>query len=383
MANYLKNRLVKNCVEALYVILSNKNLENRISRHEDMPSLSKRSSKMAKINRTVVINGKQRWIHAQNEQEYAEKLAKLYNCKAKTSVGHNFKEYATRWFDVYSKPNVETVTAVTYKRQLDLYLIPAFGDLDVEQISVDKIQEMFNGMTGAKTSKQKAKTVLNMIFEAAIDDELIQKNPLKSKRLRITGSESTTTEVYSIRQMQYLVRHISDVKKREDQIYLALQALHPLRLEEVLGLKWEDVDLENMTIHIRRAVTHPTRNKPEVKVPKTEASIRTIGLSGIAASFLIPGSLNDYILGGEEPYSYQRVRRMCERIQRDTGFEERITPIRFRTTVLTDIYNQTKDVTIAQAAAGHTTAAMTLKHYVKGREHVGRMADVIDSTYTT
>ncbi|MBQ3404681.1 MAG: tyrosine-type recombinase/integrase [Oscillospiraceae bacterium] len=244
------------------------------------------------------------------------------------------------------------------------------------------IFKLFNGMTGAKTSKQKAKTVLNMIFESAIDDELIQKNPLKSKRLRITGAESTTTEVYSVRQMQYLIRHISDVKKKDDQIYLALQALHPLRLEEVLGLKWADVNLENMTIHIRRAVTHPTRNRPEVKVPKTEASIRIIGLSGIAASYLISGNPDDYILGGVEPYSYQRVRRMCERIQRDTGFEEEVTPSRFRTTVLTDIYDQTKDVTIAQAAAGHTTAAMTLKHYVKCRENVGRMADVIDSVYT-
>ena len=58
---------------------------------------------------------------------------------------------------------------------------------------------------------------------------------------------------------------------------------------------------------------------------------------------------------------------MCRHIQRDAGFEERITPIRLRTMVLTDIYGQTKDIKQAQAAAGHTTAAMTLKYYVKGR----------------
>ena len=32
---------------------------------------------------------------------------------------------------------------------------------------------------------------------------------------------------------------------------------------------------------------------------------------------------------------------MCQRIQRDTGFEESVTPRRFRTTVLTDLYDQT------------------------------------------
>ncbi len=38
---------------------------------------------------------------------------------------------------------------------------------------------------------------------------------------------------------------------------MALQALHPLRLEEVLGLKWMDIDALGQVINVRRAVTHP------------------------------------------------------------------------------------------------------------------------------
>lgn len=72
---------------------------------------------------------------------------------------------------------------------------------------------------------------------------------------------------------------------------------------------------------------------------------------------------------------------MCERIRRDTEFEERITPIRFRTTVLTDIYDQTRDIKQAQAAAGHTTAAMTLKYYVKGRNGTHEAATAIERAY--
>lgn len=33
---------------------------------------------MPKINRTIMLNGRRLWIHAENEQEYAEKLIKLY-----------------------------------------------------------------------------------------------------------------------------------------------------------------------------------------------------------------------------------------------------------------------------------------------------------------
>lgn len=72
---------------------------------------------------------------------------------------------------------------------------------------------------------------------------------------------------------------------------------------------------------------------------------------------------------------------MCERIQRDIGFEERIVPRRFRTTVLTDLYEVTKDIKQTQAAAGHTTAAMTLKYYVKGRREQGNTARPIADVY--
>lgn len=73
---------------------------------------------------------------------------------------------------------------------------------------------------------------------------------------------------------------------------------------------------------------------------------------------------------------------MCERIRREIGFSERITPMRFRPTVLTDLYDQTRDIKLVQAAAGHTTAEMTLKHYVKGRGNVVESAAAIESVYT-
>lgn len=134
-------------------------------------------------------------------------------------------------------------------------------------------------MDTAKATKVKVKIVLNQILEAAKDDKLITDNPLNSRRLRITGTSSKATQPYSVEQMRFLIQHIEDTRNPMDRAYMAIQALHPLRLEEVLGLKWEDIDLDTMELHIRRAVTHPDRNRPEVKRPKTESSIRTIGLS--------------------------------------------------------------------------------------------------------
>lgn len=354
-------------------------------RDQDIPPFSEGETEMAKykFNQSVTINGAKRWITANSTQELIDKAMALALAGAPQDHGkHLFADYAWNWYNTYSKPNVETSTATTYRRQIRLYLIPAFEGLAVEDITVDDVQRLFNGMTGAKATKDKARMVLNQILDAAVEEKLLSSNPLKSRRLKITGKASKATEPYTVEQMRYLVQHIGDVQKPEDRTFLAILALHPLRLEEVLGLAPKDVDTDSSTIQIQRAVTHPSRNQPEVKDTKTDGSHRTVGLSTLALPYLQIPSEGKFIFGGNKPLSYMQVRRMCWRIQRDTGFSENITPIRFRTTVLTDMYDQTKDIKLAQAAAGHTTSAMTLKYYVKGRETSSKGADAVDKLYS-
>lgn len=253
--------------------------------------------------------------------------------------------------------------------------------MDIEDILPADIQRIFNGIDGARETKVKVKTVLNMIFQQAIEDELIPRNPLQSRNIRLNGRAGKPTEPYSVEQMRFLVQRIDHLERPQDRAYLALHALHPLRLEEVLGLKWKDVDLESNILHIRRAVIHPERNRPLVKDTKTQASHRAMELVPQIARYLSGGNGEDFVLGGKEPLSYTQIRRMCQRIQRETGFEEPITPRRFRTTVLSDIYDATKDIRQTQMVAGHTTAAMTLRHYVKNRQSISHTAQPIANTY--
>ena len=337
---------------------------------------------MTKINQPVLINGIKRWITANTMQEFTDKVVKLIGMPQQTGK-HPFDAYAWNWYNTYSKPNVETATATTYKRQLTLHILPAFDGLAVEDITTDHVQALFNDMKGAKATKDKARMVLNQILDAAVEDNLIKQNPVKSRRVKVTGNASTPTAPYTVAQMRYLVQHLGDVQNPVDRAYLALQALHPMRLEEVLGLQYGDIDPERAQIHIRRAVTHPKRNQPEVKETKTDASARTIGLSSLALPYLLPQvAPGEFVFGGSAPLSYTQVRRMCNRIKKDTGFVENITPIRFRTTVLTDLYDQTKDIKLAQAAAGHTTPTMTLRYYVKGRETSTQATAAVERAYS-
>lgn len=88
------------------------------------------------IKRTIIIQGKKHWINVSGMQEFADKIVEIITQQSTPSIGgHPFEEYAWNWFQTYSLPNIQTVTATTYQRQLNLYLIPAFKNLAVEDIT--------------------------------------------------------------------------------------------------------------------------------------------------------------------------------------------------------------------------------------------------------
>lgn len=132
--------------------------------------------------------------------------------------------------------------------------------------------------TEQKRPRTRARIVLNMVLDFAVEDGIISRNPAKSKRLKVTGKAKRRDGAVCARTNVFLAQRISMIRNEMDRAYLAIQMAHPMRLEEVHGLKWSDVDLENGLFHIRRAVTHPDRNQPEVKETKTDASRRSLAI---------------------------------------------------------------------------------------------------------
>lgn len=59
--------------------------------------------------------------------------------------------------------------------------------------------------------------------------------------------------------------------------------------------------------------------------------------------------------------SKMQVWRMFSHIKHDIGFSENIMPRQFRITILTDLYDQIKDIKLIQVTAAYTPA-MVLKH---------------------
>ena len=255
----------------------------------------------------------------------------------------------------------------------------------MEDITVDDVQNIFNSFKEGtkKETKTKTKTVLTQIFKKAYEDEIIKRNPMLSTSLKITGDQSEPTQPYTVEQMRYLAAHLCDIDDETDRAWLALSICLPLRPEEVLGLKWNNINLDNLTIQIKNTVTHPTRNEPYFKeYTKTATSRRTLKLPSEIKQFLPQKrKAKDFVIGGEKPLSYTSLRHMRKRIAKKISFSESITPRRFRTTVATDISAQTHDIKLVQQMLGHSTPEITIKYYDKGRNTAADAASIITSCY--
>ena len=293
-----------------------------------------------------------------------------------------FSSYAFQWLEVFAKPHLASTTYACYRQQLKKHILPAFPMRDIRSIETADIQLFFNERRYLHhESQRKLRNILNMIFAAAEDDHLIDHNPTHSPRLKLTNAQKTVRETLSVDAMADIQEVLPKLENDLDKRYLALQMSMALRPCEVLGLRWEDVDHPNGLLHIRRNVVHPTRNQPEVKTLKTEGSVRDLPISTLALPYLQQGG-EGFLFGGEAPITYGAFRGIWRRIGRQIDLHG-ATGYTFRHTILTDLYDATKDVKTTQLYAGHSTPDMTMRRYVHGRQkNLQIAAQTLDDLYT-
>lgn len=364
---------------------SRKNLENKI-----LPTLepTEGGASMSKnICRPIMINNVKRWISANTEQEYAEKLIAMGGGipQSESISKHSFNEWTQEYYDAFvahKSDSERTTNDITLERMMKLHIFPVFEGVNVEDITAAHVQKMINTMEGTKESKKKPLQLVRRALDYAVEQKLIQFNPAKSSSVKLTGKKSKETIPYTVDEMKYFVSHLSDIKSASDRNWLALMTSNPLRLEEVLGIKGEDIDFGTGQLFIHRTVTHSDRNQPCVKEEtKTEKSTRVLTVAESTLKLLSPVAKDKWLIGGEQPLSYTAVKRMCTRIAREICSPVAIVPRRFRATCATDVYEKTHDLKLLQQAGGWASPTIPLKHYAKGRQTTQAASVALASLY--
>ncbi len=198
------------------------------------------------------------------------------------------KEWLQYWFEVYAKRNIKQSTAISYIGYINNHLVPQIGEYRLSEINTNLLQEFFNNRMdfgGKKCGPLSPKTLHNMklmlhkSLKKAVELELLQRNYAEFVELpRQSKPNMRVLDLAEQRQLVTTLRHTNEKLYIGAMISLATG----LRLGEVLGLKWSDIDYNNSMLHIRRTVNRlctidgDTKTEIVVGTPKSDSSVRDI-----------------------------------------------------------------------------------------------------------
>ena len=273
------------------------------------------------------------------------------------------KDYANEWLS--RKRKLKETTKVNYRKYLDGYIIPELGKKNIGMISVADVQMLLDKYSKlAEKTLKDMKGVLSQIFQYAISDGLIKKNPCQSKDIEIPSDKKQNRNALPLVLYQDIISHLSSLSGF-DKRFLAICLFTAMRRGEILGLRWEDIN--DKGIHIKRNVTHPQRNAPDITTPKTEAGIRTIPMIEPLLQALTPFEEKGYIIGGESPLTLSAYRAMWKRITSQIDMHG-ATPHILRHSYLTYAVGTTTDFKTVQGISGHADVFTLMNRYAHSQE---------------
>lgn len=284
----------------------------------------------------------------------------------------------TEWLENYQKEHIKARTYSRYQGLITMHIVPTLGERNISELGRREIQEFLtqqkkdgnvrNGEKLSATSTNMMLSVLNLAFEYACDMEYIEENPCE--RVRRTKSEAKKIEAFTVEEQRAIEVEIG--RSDDRRLHGVLLCLYSgLRIGELLGLTWNDVDLDRGVIKITKTVY---REKNEsgtwqlcVDTPKTKASNRVIPLPEYITDMLrqnYRSAKTPYIVENKkgERMSIRSYQYIFEKLTERAG-ARKLNFHALRHTFATRAIECGMDLKTVADIMGHQNASITLNRY--------------------
>lgn len=293
------------------------------------------------------------------------------------------------WFENCAKIKVRPSSHQTYRGYIDNHIKPNIGDVPLSKLSSLHLQKLYKKLlAGGRVDRIEAKgqpkglsaktvrninQVISSAMDFAKDQKLISSNPTDGCALpKLEHKEMKTLPV------EQLTSFLREAKESGVFELYYIELATGLRRGELLGLKWEDIDLVQGSLRVQRQVARI--NGEVVEAPlKTKNAYRTLPLSADAVGVLQEqrkkSGSSPYVFpsptGG--PISPDSVLHMLHRVLKRAG----LSKVRFhdlRHTFATLALQNGVDIKTVSGMLGHYSAGFTLDTYTHVTEDMQKEA---------
>jgi len=218
-------------------------------------------------------------FYGKTRTEVREKLTALLRDVGRglTVAAENWtvEQYLDHWLSSVVKPNRAPRTYQGYELVVRRHLVPALGRKRLKALGVADVRRQVQTMTdsglGVRTTQQ-VHAVLHNALEQAVRDEAVARNVAKLVKVK-----TPTYEVgrgLTVAQAKSLLHAVAG--ERLQALYV-LAIYLGLRRAEVLGLRWDDIDLDAERLQVTQTLQR-VEGRLQLLPPKTRHSRRTVPL---------------------------------------------------------------------------------------------------------
>ena len=302
------------------------------------------------------------------------------------------RQFLTPWLET-SAPSRKPRTNKRYRELVELHVLPQIGRIQLTKLTPMDVQAVYTDMLKkglSPTTVQQVHAILHKAFKTAVGWNLMYRNPTDyAERPRVEYREVHVLNAEQVRAF------LDAAKGTRYEALFVLAVTTGMRQGELLGLRWQDLDLDASLIHVRHAMQRIDGEWRFVE-PKSAKSRRQIGLGPMAIEalryhrgkqvedrFAVGGVWQDMSLVfcnelGRPVEVSNLTNRYFQPLLKKAG----LPIVRFhdlRHTAATLMLNARIDAKVVSAVLGHSQVAFTMDRYMhvdlRMQSELGRSLD--------
>ena len=286
------------------------------------------------------------------------------------TIADLLNQFITLYKNALDNNKISPSTFNSYKKVINAHLMPSFGHLLVNELEPTHLKDWI--VTQNKTAKtvRNILTPLRSVLDDALNEGLIQSNPLDKIALNKLLIKTTTKSTYEIDPFNSdEIKAILANCEGQGKNLIQFAFWSGLRTSELIALEWQDIDFVNNKIKVSRAVVEKTE-----KGTKTAAGTREVMLWPLALTALQAQKEHTFIEGKRVFYNPrtktpwetdQQIRKtLWTHILKKAGVRYR-NPYQTRHTFASTLLSRGENIWWLSQQMGHVDVEMIMRNYGK------------------
>jgi len=232
-------------------------------------------------------NGKIRYksVYAKTLSEVKEKMSEVYSIKQNQNISAiklTVQTVAQQWLSS-AKLRVKESSYANYKNIISKHILPILGKEYMSNLNASKLNDFIHyklnqGRLDGKGGLS-AKSVRDiMTVYRSIESYAAEEYGIRKTNFTMPKPEKKQTDVLNVNERKRLENYLLH-NQSSTNISVLLCLFTGLRIGELCGLKWSDIDIANGMLSVNRIVQRINENgksKIIIGSPKSKSSVRTV-----------------------------------------------------------------------------------------------------------